>query len=128
MHALWNIFFPGTPPPQKLSNLQMHELEADFHPGKIEAVILEAKCALFGDDLLNTAGNAQPAAAATLNALAGGVGVEIGVGGIGKALASKRLLLIVSNFRWSTCVNTGAQHGQRPTVTQRAIRGPRGAF
>ena len=128
MHALWNVFFPGTPPPQKLSNLQMHELEADFHPGKIEAVILEAKCALFGDDLLNTAGNAQPAAAATLNALAGGVGVEIGVGGIGKALASKRLLLIVSNFRWSTCVNTGAQHGQRPTATQRAIRGPRGAF
>ena len=76
MHALWNVFFPGTPSPQKLSDLQMHELEADFHRGKIVAVILEAKCALFGDDLLNTAGNAQPAAAATLNALAGGVSVE----------------------------------------------------
>ena len=103
-HALWEVFFPGTPPPQKLSDLQMYELDTDMPSGEIAAVILTAKCALLGDDLLNTSGNAQPAAAATLGALAEAVGVEIGVGAVDKAAASRQTLLIVTNLRHSQCV------------------------
>ena len=144
MHALWRLFFPGTPPPQKLSDLQMYELEADFPPGTIASAILIAKCALFNADLLNTSGNAQPAAAATLGALAEAVGVEIGVGAVDKAAASRQTLLIVTNLRHSQCVQKpdggtarskgpfiAAAHGhpqlrRRPTGRKGPPCGPRG--
>ena len=143
MHALWEVFFPGTPPPQKLSDLQMYELEADFPPGTITAAVIIAKCALFADDLLNTSGDAQPAAAATLGVLAEAVGAHIGVGAVDKAAASGRTLLIATNLRPSQCVQKrdgdtarskgpfiAAAHGhlqlQRPTRSLELPCGPRG--
>ena len=41
-----------------------------------------------------------------MNALAGAVGVEIGVGAVGMALTARSgcCSIIVCNFRWSTCV------------------------
>ena len=103
-HALWDIFFPGTPPPQKLKDRQMYELDTDMPPGEIEAVIVVAMCMLFNDDLLNTKGNARPQAARNLEAIAGAVGMPVGVGAVDEARESGRQLLIVTNLRAGRCV------------------------
>ena len=72
--------------------------------GEIEAVIVVAMCMLFNDDLLNTKGNARPQAARNLEAIAGAVGMPVGVGAVDEARESGRQLLIVTNLRAGRCV------------------------
>ena len=124
-HALWGIFFPGTPPLQKLKDRQMYELDANMPPGETEAVIYVAMCMLFTDDLLNTTGDAQPQAARNVHAVADAVDMLFGVGAVSEACASRKPLLVATNLRPSRCVQcsgcvTARSKSRCPPLLQRA--------
>ena len=124
-HALWGIFFPGTPPLQKLKDRQMYELDTDMPPGEIEAVIIVAMCMLFNDDLVNTTSDAQPQAARNVHAIACAVDMPFGVGAVDEACASRKPCLVATNLRPSQCVQrsdcvTARSKSRCPPQLQRA--------
>ena len=99
--SLWQVFFEDIPPPAKLINTQMHELDQDFEPG-VKCHALVALCKLFYADLRNCAGiTAQPAATRILNAIVSACSMV--VGSPAQAESDGVPLVAVENMRVDLC-------------------------